>query len=91
MNDGTTNGGCRVEGIELVTASNRDDVRRAHRLVFFKTYYLFYLLMYIYLLSMTPQHAAMEGTANWAQMTWTSFRLRYVFFYIYSFKYIYLL
>ena len=36
--------------------------------------------MYIYLLSMTPQHAAMEGTANWAQMTWTSFRLRYVFF-----------
>ena len=42
-------------------------------------------------LSMMLQHTAMEGTANWAQMTWTSFRLRYVFFYIYSFKYIYLL
>ena len=38
--------------------------------------------MYIYLLStsMTPQHAAMEGTANWARMTWTSIRLRYVIF-----------
>ena len=30
-------------------------------------------------LSMTLQHTAMEGTANWAQMTRTLFGLRYAF------------
>ena len=77
----------RYEGIELVTASNCDDL---HIIWYFLKHIIYAFTNYnVYLsiigLSMMLQHTAMEGTANWAQMTWTSFRLRYVFFYIYSF------